>query len=164
MFVVVVVGSAFQVVAFAHESFGYMAVKWHPVVDRLAFLVMLVVNMTKSLFPCIQPFRLEFDNLSAEAAPEFALSIPSDAVPLTLCLDVFIIVDVVFVAKVSLKLLAPVEDAGTLSNRTGFGILVATPGLNLIMLGVFVAFPIILASELLGAAWKRATVGTGMPF
>lgn len=141
-----------------------MAVKWHPLVDRLAFFVMLVVNVTKSLFPCIQPFLLEFDNLLAEAAPESTLSVPSDAVPLTLCLNIFVIVNMMFVSKVSLKLLAPVEDAGTLSNRTGFGILMAAPGLDLIMLSVFVAFPIILASELLGAAWKRATVGAGMPF
>lgn len=97
-----------------------MTVKWYPVVDGLALLVVLVVDMTESFFPCIQPFGLEFDNLSTESTPEFALSVSSNSVPLALCLDVLIVFNVVFFAEVPLELFATVEYAGTLTNRTGF--------------------------------------------
>lgn len=40
----------------------------------------------------------------------------------------------------------------------------ATPSLDLVMLGILVTFPIVLTSKLLPAAWKRATIGPGVPF
>lgn len=141
-----------------------MTIKWDPVVDRLAFLIVLVVDIAKSLFLRFQPFSLKFDNLLAEAVPEFALSISSDPVPLALRLNIRFVFDVIFIAEISLELLAPVEDTGTLTNRTGLGILVAAPSFDLIMLSVFVTFPVILAPELLGAAWERAAIGAGVPF
>ena len=141
-----------------------MSVKWYPVEDGLALLVVLVIDMTKPFFPCIQPFALEFDNLSTESTPEFTLSVPSDSVPLALSLDVFIVCNLVLFAEMSLELFTPVEYAGTPTNRTRFGNLMAAPGLDLVMLRILVAFPIVLAPKLLEAAWKRATIGAGVPF
>lgn len=80
--VLVVFGSAFHIVSFTHHAFGHMTVKRYPVVDGLALLVVLVVDMTEPFFPCVQPFGLEFDNLFAESTPELALSVSSDPVSL----------------------------------------------------------------------------------
>lgn len=125
---------------------------------------MEIVDVTESLLPSFQAFSLQFNYPFAKATPESALPIPSDAMMLALLPDVFIILDPVFLAKVPLELLSSVEDTGTLTNVARFGVLMASPCLNLVMLCIFMSLPIVLAAKFLRTTGKCAAIRARVPF
>lgn len=67
------------------------------------------------------------------------------------------------ILEVSLELLSPIKDLGTLFDLVR-AIFMTPPRFDLVMLRVFVPFPVTFAAKGLETSFKRAAVGTGMTF
>lgn len=139
---------------------GNVFIRRIPTPDPLSQLEMFVVDMVEPLIPSLYTSRFQLDNRFAEATPEARLPISSNAGLFALLAGKVVILHVVFVSYVCLKGIPPVEDLSALmyfARRTVFR---ASPGLeSLIMLGVFVSFPVVLATKRLEAIGMRAPPG-----
>lgn len=119
---------------------------------------MFVIDMVEPLIPSFLPSRLQFHNRFAEAAPEAALAVSSNAGFFALLANEVVVLQVVFLSDVALKGIPSVEEPSALVYLARRTVFVTTPGLeSLIMLGVLVPFPVILAAERLEAIGMRAT-------
>ena len=120
--------------------------------------------MVEAFVPSFQSSLLQLNNLLAKSAPEAALSIPPYTTALAFVTDMLFITDIVVLTKVNLKGITAVEYLGTLiylALRTG---LVTTPCLQLIVLGVLVAFPVILTAKCLVTRSVSTAVRPAMTF
>ena len=137
---------------------------------------MRVVDVVEALVPRLDADFLEPDDGLAEAAPEAALAVAAHAALLALILDVllvFVTAEVVRFVQMGDEELAAVAEMAALFGRgrfagvwvlasdLGFG-LGAFPGFDLVVHGVFVAFPVVFAAEAAWAVGEGAAVGTGM--
>ena len=68
----------------------------------------------------------------------------------------------VVVPKVCGELLTAIKNLCTLIDAAGAERFVAAPGLDLVVLGIFVTFPIIFGPKGLGTRGVGATIGAGM--
>ena len=125
---------------------------------------MVIVDMAEPLVPCFQASFRKLHNLLAKAAPEAELAVSTDPVLGAFVADVFFAFDFVLVPQVRLVLLSSIEDAGALTDGAFLGEFVAAPGLNLIVLRILMALPVVLAAKLLRAAGKGAAIRTGVAF
>lgn len=132
------------------------------IVDILAELKMLAIDMVKSFVPSFQTFVLECYNFLAKAAPEPTLAAPANAVFFALVPDNFILLNGVGIFQMSLKLFPAVEYLGALVNLATRIWFMAAPCLNLVVTSILVSLPVIFASKGLRACGESATIGTRM--
>ena len=126
---------------------GQVLVHRIPVVDTLPLLEVHVVDVVEALVPCLKPTCRELDNVLAEAAPEAVLPVASDP-PLTeLFPDVLLVWNTVVATQMRLEGIAAEEDLGAGADLARRESLVAAPSLELVVLRVFVALPVVLATE-----------------
>jgi len=92
------------------------------------------------------------------------LSIPPNPYPLALLPYLLFILDIMMILEVSSELFAAVEDLGALIYTAGGEGMVAAPGFDLIMLRVFMAFPVVFGAKGFGAGRVGAAVRARMAF
>lgn len=108
---------------------------------------MLVVDVVETLIPRLQPLGLQLDDLLAEAAPEAVLPVSSNATLAALLTDILIIANPMVFAEMCLERIASEKYLSALVDLTLGVFLVTAPGLELVMLRIFVAFPIVFAAK-----------------
>lgn len=122
---------------------------------------MFVIDMVKPLIPSLHPPRLQLDNRLAEATPEAALAISSYAGFFALLANEVVILNVVLLSDMGLEGIPTVEKPSTLMYFARRFEFVAPPGLKpLIMLRMFVPFPVIFTTKCLEAIGMSATPRT----
>ena len=67
------------------------------------------------------------------------------------------------ILQVSLELFPTIEDFGALIDTADGVRLMTAPGLDLIMTGILVPLPVILAAEHLGTGWEGTSVWASVP-
>lgn len=117
--------------------------------------------MIESLIPRFKSLFLQLDNLLTKSAPKSRLSVPPDLVSFELFTDIIFVLDFMTITEMGLKQLSPIEHLGALLDpvRAEF---VTSPRFHLIMLRVFVPFPVVLAAESLDASFESAAVGASV--
>lgn len=132
-----------------------------PLLDPASLFEMIVVDMVEPLIPRIESLFVQLDNLLTKSAPESRLPVPPDLMSLELLTDIIGIVDLMCLLQMGLKELAPIEYFGTLLDpvRTFF---MTPPCFDLMVLRVFMPFPIILAAKCFGAGFEGTTIGARM--
>ena len=146
---------------------------------------MPIIDMIEPLIPCLDAHFLESNHGLAETAPEAALAIPTHAALPTLFFHVplmFMTAEIVCFVQVGHERFAAVAETAALFgdgrldglqpfaiDRGGIGAIEnlgfgAFPGFDLVVHGIFVTFPVVLAAEAAWAVDKGAAVGTGMAF
>ena len=148
----------------------------------MALFEVLVVDMVEALVPRLDALLLEPDDRLAEAAPEAALAVAAHAPPLALRPDVVFFLwagkAVILVQVGDEEFTAVAQTAALFGSRGGFASCDVTggravvgdnrfgafPGLDLVVHGVFMAFPVVFAAEAPGASGESAAVGTRVAF
>ena len=120
--------------------------------------------MVEPLIPRLEPSRDQGNDLLAKAAPEATLAIAANPTSLTLLADIIVVLGIMIFPQVGLKWVPAIEDPGALVDLACRARLMAAPSLKLVMLGVFMAFPIVFATERFFTSSVSAAIGTGVPF
>lgn len=122
---------------------------------------MVIVDMVESLVPSFQPLFTQFDNLLTKSAPKSRLPIPADLMSFELFADIFLVLNFMPVLEMRSKLLPPIEYLSALLYpvRAKF---MTSPCLDLIMLRIFMPFPVVLTAKGLGASLEGATIGASV--
>ena len=132
------------------------------VIDRLAVLEVLPVDVIEPLIPSLKAFTLQGYDLLAESTPETTLAISTDAVFLTLIPYDLVALDRMRLFKVGLKLFPAIEYLGALLDFAAEFCFMAAPSLNLVVSSILMPFPVILTPEGLGTGGKGAAIRTGV--
>lgn len=146
-------------------SFRLVTIHGNPILNALLGQAMashkVVINMIKAFGPRIESFLLELNELGAEATPETRLAVTADATCFELVFDGILIRNLVLFAEMLLEGLLAITHFGAGSS---FGsLLIASPCLQLEMLRIFVALPVILAAKGLVACQEGAAVRPLVP-
>ena len=128
------------------------------VIDPLAKLEMLFINVIKPLIPGLKTFMFQCHNLLAESTPKPTLTVSADAVFLTMVSDYFVVLDEVDFFEVGLELFPAVKDLGALIDLASRIRLIASPRLDLVMPSVFMPLPIVLATKFLGTGGEGTSI------
>lgn len=123
----------------------------------------MVADVIEAGGPGAETFLPDVDDLLAEAAPEALLARAADAALVKLVVYHGTIRDAV-VAQMRPETLAPVADLAAEHTARGLGSLIAPPHLQLEVLAVLVALPVILAAERLPAAIRGAVERLSVAF
>lgn len=153
--------TAVQDIVIPQKSLGNVFIQRIPEVNGLSIFEMIIVDMIESLIPRRQPLRVEFDNLLAEPAPKSGLAVSSHLMTFGPLANLLFAFDLMGFSEVGLELLSAIKHLGALFDLVGTG-LKTSPRCHVIMLRVFVALPVILASEDFGARRERTAIRTGM--
>ena len=143
------------------EAVRDVSIQLIPLLDPATFLEMNVVNMVESLIPSFESLFTQLDNLLAKSAPECRLPVPPDLVSFQLFTDIIFVVDVVCILEMRLERLAPVEYLGTLPDPVGT-FFMTSPRFDLVVLGIFMPFRIILTANGLVAGFESASIGASV--
>ncbi len=135
-----------------------------PLVDALPALKMTIVDMIKPFVPSFQPSGPQGYDPLTKPAPEPTLPVSSNLHPLALLQYLLLVLNMMVVFEVRGELLAAVEYFGTLVDEAGGEWELAAPGFDLVVLSVFVAFPVVFGAEGLAAGGVGAAVGAGVAF
>jgi hypothetical protein len=116
----------------------------------------VVIDMVESFSPGFHALLCEINELGAEATPETALTIATNATGFDLILQDLRIRNIMGFLQMLLKALSTVPYLGA---GTAFDLLrIAEPRLEMEVLRVFVSFPIILAAESFVASREGAAI------
>jgi hypothetical protein len=135
-----------------------------PLLDAPTVLKVQVVDVVGAFIPSFETAGFQGDDLFAETTPERALSVPSDPPLSTLLTDVLFVVGTMVLSEVGEKGIAAVEQLGTLVDLARRLRFVTAPCLQLVVLGVFMSFPVVFTSKPFGAVAVRAAPRSGMSF
>ena len=131
-------------------AFRDVFVQGIPLINVFATLEVQVIYVIEPLVPCFNAPRFQLHDLPTKAAPESTLAIAADATATTSIAKILLFLKMMVFAKMRLKEISSVEELCTFINLAVRVLFVATPSLELIMLRVLVAFPVILAAKQLG--------------
>lgn len=120
--------------------------------------------MIKPLGPGLEAFLSDLNNLLAEAAPEPCLAIAAHSAVFPLLLDCLLILNLMVFLKMILESLPTMTSFSTDSVRRILQSFVTFPDLELKMLAILMALPVVFAPKLLGAIDVGAPVRLLMAF
>ena len=133
-----------------------------PLINALSSFEMRVIYVIEPLVPCFNPPRFQLHYPSAEAAPEGTLTITANTTTTTSVAKFLFLLKMMVFAKMCLKEVSAIEELRTFVNLAGRVLFVTPPCLELIVLRVLVAFPVILAAKQLGTVAMCTAPGTAM--
>ena len=124
----------------------------------------MIVNVVEAVCPSFLPPLLDLDDLSAKAAPEPYFTVAADPAVIYFAVDHAWIGNIVISGQVKLELLAPMAGFSAELFWIDLTLLIAFPQFELVVLTVFMPFPVIFAAKPLETLWKRTAIRLVMAF
>ena len=153
--------TAFQNVSVPQETIGNISIELVPLINSLTFFEMIIVNVIESLVPSLAPLFVQLYDLLTKPTPEPRLPVSPDLMSFELLANVIFVANFMPILEVSLELLSPVKDLGTLLDSIGAR-LMTPPCFDLTMLRIFVSFPVVLTAKGLETTFESAAIRTSM--